>query len=78
MELNEDTFSLWFPQMLLTQHEIETMTSIKEKISPNIHIIRINLHPITIAHAKIKKSIIEDTVTNVWITMDPQYGHKVT
>ncbi|MGB8934347.1 MAG: hypothetical protein WCC17_04480 [Candidatus Nitrosopolaris sp.] len=82
MELNEDTFSLWFPQQAveqLTPHEIETMTSIKEKISPNIHIIRINLLPTTIvADAKITKSIIEDTVTNVWITMDPQYGYKVT
>jgi hypothetical protein len=76
MELNEDSFSFWFPQMQLTPDEIETMTSIKEKISPNIHIIRTNLLPITIADAKIKKSIIEDTVTNVWITMDPQYGHK--
>ncbi len=78
MELNEDSFSFWFPQMQLTPHEIEIMTSIKEKIFPNIHVIRINLHPTTIADGKIKKSIIEDTVTNVWITMDPQYGHKVT
>jgi hypothetical protein len=32
MELNEDSFSFWFPQMQLTPDEIETMTSIKEKI----------------------------------------------
>lgn len=68
MELNEDTFKLWFPQMPLTQQEEKILGSIRDKLSPNLHIIRTNLEVARIVtDPSISRSIHEDTVTNVWM-----------
>lgn len=68
MGLNEDTFSFWFPQTNFTQEEDQILGSIRDKIGPNINIVRTNLIIARIVNdADITKSIHEDTVTNVWM-----------